>query len=445
MALNDGKIAAVKALIDAAPDSAIRSLEAALKADASGGAAGVVRDLVNAEAVERRAAAEVLAPLLQLCGPAPHELARLNFPPETPRRLWRALKETARSEAEHAVAAWLGRAWSETSPPVFDKLCARAAKALREGRPEFQPVAELLAAGGPEAVSRLALVLELAPLARTAVHHLPEWLNRTTGAHAAAMRLIYKDAVEHSEGAGALLLEVIFAHLSEPWLVMKIVAALMDTPNERYVAASELASFPLRLFDSADRSIEIVRNLDETAGAQAGVEAAQAVSRALSILGALESALSLQKDGPWAKRLTHQRRALAGAVESRFVEVEAALNAALPLQSSRTAAKALTGLPKLMHPPEPRMLARAAALLAFLEESRAVADGGGFGTLRTRAHEAAQSRLDQYADDLLEMRQSGVPAGEAEYIGQYLEAAAGLVAVLQGDKAATVLRRRAAA
>ena len=435
----------MKALIAAAPDSAVRALEAALKADNSGGAAGVIRDLVNAEAVERRACAEVLAPLLQLCGPPHSELVRLNFPAETPRRLWRALKQAARSDVEHAVAAWLGRAWSDSSPPVFDKLCARAAKGLREGQPEFAPVTHLLASTGADAVARLALVLELAPLARTAVHHLPEWLNRTTGAHAAAMRLIYKDAVQHSEGAGPLLLEVIFGHLAEPWLVMKIVAALMDTPNERYVAASELASFPLRLFESADRCIEAIRSVDETRGAEAGVEAAHAVSRALSTLTALESALSLQKDGPWANRLTQQRRALAGAVEGRFIEVEAALNAALPLQSSRTAAKALTGLPKLVHPPEPRLLGRAAALLAFLEESRAVADGGGFGTLRARAHELAQTRLDQYADDLLEMRQAGASPQEAEFIGQYLEAAAGLVAVLQGDKAATVLRRRAAA
>ena len=28
----------------------------------------------------------------------------------------------------------------------------------------------------------------------------------------------------------------------KPWLVMKLVAAIMDTPNERYVASSELAS-----------------------------------------------------------------------------------------------------------------------------------------------------------------------------------------------------------
>ena len=443
--LKDGQIAAVKALIDAAPDSAVRALEVALKADQGGGTAAVIRDLVNAEAVERRACAEVLAPLLQLCGPKPHDLVRLNFPAETPRRLWRALKATARADVEHAVAAWLGRAWSDSSPPIFDKLCGRAAKALREGHPEFAPVAALLDGEDREALPRLALTLEIAPLARAALQHLPQWLNRTSGAHVAAMRLIYKDATQCGERAGPLLLEVILGHLAEPWLVMKIVAAIMDTPNERYVAASELASFPERLLDSADRSIERVRGIEESRGAEGGAEAALAVSCALATLGALETSLSLQKDGPWSNRLTHQRRALAGAVETRFLEVETALNAALPLQSSRTAAKALTGMPKLVHPPEPRLLTRAAALLAFLEESRSVADGGGFGTLRARAHEAAQTRLDQYADDLLEMRRAGPSAQEAALIGPYLEAAASLVAVLQGEKAASLLRRRAAA
>ena len=445
MGLKESQIAAVKALVDAAPDAAIRALEAALKTDHSGGAAAAVRDLVNAEAVERRACADVLGPLMQLCGRPANDLVRLSFPPETPRRLWRALKQAARNDVEHAVAAWLGRAWSDTSPPVFDKLCARAAKGLKAGEAEFKLVADSVSGAEGDGLARLTLVLELAPLARAAVNHLPEWLNRTTGAHAAAMRLIYKDAVARSEGAGPLLLEVILGHLTEPWLMMKIVGALMDTPNERYVAASEVASFPLRLMDSVDASIERVRAMDETRGADAGVEGAQSVSRALATLGALEGALSLQKDGPWAKRLTHQRRALASAVESRFIEVEAALNAALPLQSSRTAAKALTGMPKLVHPPEPRLIARAATVLAFAQESRTVADGGGFGTLRAKAQEAAKARLDQYAEDLLEMRRTGPAGEEAALIGPYLDAAAQLVGILQGDKAAGVLRRRAAA
>ena len=131
--MKDGQVAAVKALIDAAPDTVIRGLEAALKTDQSGGAVSVIRDMVNAEAVERRACASVLSPLLKLSGTPPHDLSRLNFPAETPRRLWRALKAAARNDVEHAVAAWLGSAWSDSSPPVFDKLCARAAKGLRSG------------------------------------------------------------------------------------------------------------------------------------------------------------------------------------------------------------------------------------------------------------------------------------------------------------------------
>jgi hypothetical protein len=442
--LKDGQIASVKALIDLAPDSAVHGLEAALKADRSGGAVSLIRDLVNAEAVERRACAAVLSPVLQLCGGSPHDLTRVTFPPGTPRKLWRALKQTAPAEVEHAVAAWLGRAWSDASPPVFNKLCALAAKGLRSDEPTFKPVAASLAAGGPEALARFALLLEVSPLVRAALMQLPEWLVRTNGANAAAMRLIYKDATQVSDKAGPLLLEVLLAHLTEPWLVMRLVAAIMDTPNERYVAASELASFPLRLLDSIDACIGKVQGLDPAGGAAAGQAAARAVAQALATLVELEAGLSLQKDGPWSNRLAHQRRSLGAAVESRLHEVEARLNLALPTHS-RSAARSMAGMPKLTAPVDPAAVQAAGAVLAFVIESRSVGESGGFGTLRTRAQDVAEARLDQYGDDLLELLHGAASAEEKRFIPSYVDAVADLLAVTRDPKAAGVLRRRAAA
>ena len=60
------------------------------------------------------------------------------------------------------------------------------------------------------------------------------------------------------------------------------------------------------------------------------------------------------------------------------------------------------------------------------------------------AHACGRRRLDQYVEDLLETLRSDEP-GDIDRLQGYLDAAASLIGVLQGEKAAQIVRRRSAA
>ena len=67
-ALNDDRLGLVRALIETAPDSAVRDLELALRAE-TGGPLAAVRALVRTELSERAVRDVVVAPVSPLCAP----------------------------------------------------------------------------------------------------------------------------------------------------------------------------------------------------------------------------------------------------------------------------------------------------------------------------------------------------------------------------------------
>src|SRR4051794_39098330 len=101
--LSDSRLAVIKTLIDAAPDGVVRSLDMALSADSSGGPMAVIRDLVAAEAAERRARSMTFGPVLRLCrGPTDrHDV----FPQRLPAILWKALKAEQPQQAAEVLDA----------------------------------------------------------------------------------------------------------------------------------------------------------------------------------------------------------------------------------------------------------------------------------------------------------------------------------------------------
>src|SRR5262249_3203172 len=126
---------------------------------------------------------------------------------------------------------------------IYNELCAFAAESLRSGDPDFEPVRQCLAQAGDDAVDLFVDYLDLIPLARQAVVRLPEWLGRLSEGRAALGRLAYKDAVELSDDAGPRLVELLLAHLTEPWKILRILSAMVPRANERYLAESELGKF----------------------------------------------------------------------------------------------------------------------------------------------------------------------------------------------------------
>ena len=442
--LTDIRLGAVRRLIEQVPDTAIRSLESALshvgREDRS---LAVVQDIVGAELIDRRVRAQVLAPLLPLCTPPADGLQRLAFPFSTPAHVWRALKAVAPDAVDLASRQSAHLRPDDDTPPVFDELCARAAQGLRAGEPAFGAMIQMLEGRGAGTAAQFGQLLALTPLARSALRRLPIWVRTLSGDYAASIRLAFGDACKIDEDAGPPFMEILFGHLEEPYQVLRLISLVMDRPGDRYLAASELANFGERLLGDLDRRIDDVKRFDPSRGLEGGVAMANSVFVATSIINEFEQWLEIKREGPWGTRLATHKRTLAMAVEARLREVETAVAAALPTQAPRSGARKLRSPPKLVADPDPALVTKSQALLAFLCESRSSANYGGFSTVRTKVVEALDQRIDQYAEDLLDLLHTGDEA-PVERVRAYLEIAAESLGLVRDPKAAEIVRRRAA-
>jgi hypothetical protein len=441
--LTESQTSIIRRLFGAAPDAAIRTLEQALAGEAvRGGAMAAVHELAACEAADRRIRAAVFGPLVPLCKPTVGRPVR--FAGGTLALLWPALRahapdlvravETANPLSDEEKAA---------RDDTCDQLCAIAAGALRTGESEFACVIDLLNGAGEGQAELFASYLDLTPVARPALERLPEWVGRSSDERAAAARLAYKDAVDVADDTGPQYFEILFAHLPEPWQILRVLSAVMHHPGDRYVAVSELARFGEYILEDIDRRLVAFKAFDPNDGAAAGAAAAETIQIASTEIAEFETSIELSRDGPWGQRVGKQKQMLAESAESRLGQIEKAMDIALPLQMVRVG-KGRRGLPNLADDLEPAALRKTEGLLGFFDHSRSAASQSGYGAARAKVAEKLEARLDQYVEDLLEMLRAEA-APPAERVHAYLEVCAAFMEAVRGEKAGQIVRRRAAA
>jgi hypothetical protein len=436
--ISEARLQMVRGLIEQAPDAAIHDLSASLSNGGHDDGLRRVRSLVEAEAADRRLRNQVLAPVAPFCA-APNPFTTLSFPPRTLSLLWKALEAAAPDEVASA-GAMLRQGRLDTDR--LDALCAQAAAGVRGASGGFEAAAASADAGAGR--SALAACLDIAPLARAALTHVPDWLGRMTEEKAAQLRLTYRDVVSVSEDAGPMFFEMLAAHLAEPWLILRVVSGIMDHPPEAYLSASELAAFAIRAMDDIDRRLAQAGAFQASGGRQAARDAAQVVHTIAVEIAECEQSIQLAHDGPWGRRVAQQKRRLAALVEGHLSATEDAVAHALPVQAVRRGAKALHALPRLNHDPDAGRVDKAATLLTLLAEVRSSAAAGGFAAARARTLEAVDSRLDAYVEDLLEELRSG-GVGDVDRARAFIDIAAEFCGLIRDQQAAQIVRRRAAA
>jgi len=444
--LSNGQSSILKSLFGAVPDSAVDTLEMALACEASrGGAIAEVYDLIAEEAADRRIRAQVFGPLAALCKPS--DGPSLRFPTGLPKLLMTALRAARPDLVLQARIADARRNQPdpeiEIDPAVYDQLCSAAACGLRAPDANFAPAVALLDRARPEATEEFASMLDLAPVARRAVQKLPDWIGRASEEKSAAARLAYRDAVTLAEDAGPRLFDILYANLPEPWLILRVLSAVMDHPADRYVAVSELARFGEVVLDDIDRRLDQFRAFDPALGRAAGLAAGDALHVASLEIAEFETNIELSREGLWGKRIGKQKQTLAQLAESRLNQIEKVIDAALPQQMVRFG-KGLKGQPKLAADPDPSALRKAEGLLAFYDRCRGSASQSGYGATRAKVGEKLEESLDQYIEALLEtLRAEEVAA--LDRVRAYMEAAAVFVGASRGEQAGQLVRRRAAA
>jgi hypothetical protein len=430
------KMEAIRALIGASPDTVLASLATALRG--ADGALAEVATMVEQEQAVRRLRAVVFAPVLPLFAPRPDGVPAPLFPRSLLKDLWRAVMDAKAEVLEEAARQIEDWDPDMPAPPVLDELCLDAARRCDHGA-----TMEFRGRDGGESARELALYLRLAPFGRRALARLGDWLGKATDERAAVLRLIFKDAAAVYEDSAPRLMEIIQAHLPEAQLVLRPISLITERASDRYLASSELAPFGERLLGHAEGHVERLSKFDPRGGPASARIAAADVQAAGAILGELEHSIDLARDGPWGRRAAAARKAMASMIEARLRECQRAVEHALPMQPVRLTGRMTRPSPRVSQPPDPRHVEPARALMLLLGETRHAAATGGFGALRAQVAEALSDWLEVYADELVHL----INAGEAPDVGvahQYLELAADFLSGAENDKAAQIVRRRAA-
>jgi hypothetical protein len=228
-------------------------------------------------------------------------------------------------------------------------------------------------------------------------------------------------------------------------MVLRIISAVMDKPTERYLADSELAGFGEWVMGDIDAALAAIADLDPLGGAEAGRTAGKLADLVVVRVLEMETCIDLAREHGWGKRIVKQRASLASVVEGRLREAEKTVLDALPTHThAMRHQKGRRTTPKLGGPPDPALATRAITLLAFTDELRSSANYGGFSATRAKVVEKLGEYLDRYVEEILDL----IRADEAEDVESataFLNLAADFSQLVQGDKAAELIRRRAVA
>lgn len=451
VALSDQKIEIVRTLVQNAPDKIVGGLRLALQEAAGDTVLSSVRQLVEAEAQDRSLRNAVFAPLAPLCVGDGRSAQSLTFPAQALVLIWRGLKTLVPAEMAAAqkvtAAIAVALATEGQRPPdpggAYNALVQAAAAALRDSdRREFRAAVELCDAARPGAAQTFLACLDISPIVRRALPRLKDWVTGTGEDVGAPARLAYMDVGAISPDSGPLFFEMLAAQLSPPWMVLRIISAVMDKPTERYLADSELGGFAERVMAEIDLALKVIAELDLDGGPATARAAAQAVELITQQTFELEVCIELNRDHGWGKRIVEQKKALANLVESRLREAEKLVAAALPLQPGGLARRRKSG-PKLDEAPNAQAVGRLMTALTLVHDVRLCANYGGFSAMHAKVTEKLSTTIDAYVEDVLDHIRTG-DAPDLAIAHDHLKVAAEALGLLRDEMACELVLRRAA-
>ena len=444
VALSERKIAIVRTLVESAPDRVVGRLQEALVASGGDSVLAGVRQLVEIEAADRRLRNAVLQPIAPMCVGSGIGDRQLIFPARALSSLWHGLKNLAPDIIASIEASMDEEGCEVEHGRSFDALTRLAASALRaREQRDFFVAAELCNRARPGGAEAFAACIDLAPVVRKAIARLPDWVGHSGDDTNAASRLAYKDAVKIAEDAGPRFFEMIAAQLSPPWMVLRVISAVMEKPTERYLADSEAGGFGERVMTDIDDALVAIDKLDLDAGPVAGRAAGKLVDLIARQTTELEASIELSRDHGWGRRIVNQRKALIGVVEARLRDAEKMAAAALPTEMAGKQ-RMHRQLPALVAAPDHRAVVRAMTLLTFTQEIRSCANHAGFSAPYAKMLENVGVMLDHYIEDVLDHIKTGDQA-DIGIPAAFLTVAADFCQLIRDDKAGALIRRRAAA
>ncbi|MDP3803170.1 hypothetical protein [Brevundimonas sp.] len=427
---------ALAALLERCPDAMLRTVAAAV-APLPGDRAAELRIMLAEEARDRKRRALVLAPVLPMFRPRVDGVAAMTFPAHVLPRLWKVasgrephlLKRLDNDEAEAAVVA--------------DRICLAAAAVTRDQPAMIWPD-DGDAAARDQGLTDLAACLDLSHLARRGLPSLEVWLKRPDGDQIAELRLLLKDCAGVRLDGAQRVLEMLFAHLDDAVLILRIVTQTsLAAGREGFLSESELAGFVDRLIAGVDVRAKRIAAF-KPGGDLGHVEAVIAdLGWCAAVLGELDVTLTLSPQSVWGKSVRDGRVAIARQLSNLLRAADKAVDQALPLERVQIAGRMTRKAPNLAAPVEGETVTAALSLLRLVGSVRGPASTFGCEADRRSLVEALTVRLTDHADETLRMINDG-DAGDEAHALALTELAGRCLDLIDATEAARTVRRRAA-
>ncbi|WP_269515746.1 hypothetical protein [Brevundimonas subvibrioides] len=397
------------------------------------------------ETADRQRRAVVFAPLLPMFAPRPDGVAALTFPSSVLPRVWKA----ATAREPNLMHQLNDVRFREDDPKVLavaNRICIAASGVIRDQPDIIWPAADWDEDTRAEGLRELAACFDLAILARSGIAALPALIARPTEAQLAELRLMVRDAGEIARDGGPRLLEILFGHLTDAALILRLVINSSRTASqEGMLSASEMAVFVNRLIAAVEaRVTRIAAFKPGRTDPSAGVGVEDDIIWCGEILAELDRTLKLAPEGAWGKSARDARARINGTLSDMLTSTDRVLDKVLPTRRVNTTGRMTREAAALDQMAGPDVIETTRVMLTLVGAIRSSAQVFGCESLRHQLVTTVVERLSTYADLVME----AVNAGEAPNASaalQLVETLAQFLVLIDATEPAKTARRRAAA
>lgn len=410
-----------------------------------GDRARALSQMLADETADRQRRAVVFAPLLPMFGPRPDGVTALTFPSSVLPRVWKA----ATAREPNLLRQLHDVRFREDDPKVVavaNRICIAASGVIRDQPDIIWPAAGWDEDTRAEGLSELAACFDLAILARGGIAALPALIARPTEAQLAELRLMIRDAAEIAWDGGPRLFEILFAHLGNAALILRLVInSSRAASQEGTLSASEMSVFVDRLIEAVEaRVTRIAAFKPGRADSSGGVGLEDDIVWCGEVLAELDRTLKLAPQGAWGKSARDARARINGTLSDMLKSTDRVLDKVMPTRRVQTAGRMTREAAALDQMVGPDVIETTRVMLTVVGAIRSSAQVFGCESQRYQLEQTVIERLTTYADLVMEIVNAG-EAQDAPAALQLIETLAQFLVLIDASDPAKTVRRRAAA
>lgn len=436
--------AALAQMLERVPDRTLKTLSAAV-AQMPGDKARALSLMLSDETTDRGRRAVAFAPLIPLFRKRVDGVDALSFPSDVLPRLWKAA-----SIREQAMLTMLDDVRGVEDDPrvvaVSDCLCVAAAAAIREQPEVIWPATTTDPDLRDSGLIELTRCFDLAAMARRAVFALPKLVQRPTEGQLAELRLLVRDSGEMAPDGGPRMLEILFAHLGDARLILRLVVQSSRTAaKEGVLSESEMAGFVNRLIAAVENRVSRIAAFKSSQVDRPRADLKADISWCAETLAELDATLQLDPDGAWGKQARDARARINRTLSVVLSSTDKALDRVMPTRRVPTVGRMTRDGPALDRSVADEDVESAGVLLTLVGTLRMAAQIFGCESQRYKLVQSVTERITAYAEETLDMVNAGEVVDQAGALALVEQLAKLLVLIDANDPARTLQRRVTAA